>query len=71
MLVPDLHDLRATELGLQSALSLDPDKLPQPSAEYYGNVANEFMSANNSAAAVPACDNQDAVNDSGLREERR
>ena len=66
----DLHDLRATELGLQSALSLDPDKSPQTPAEYYGNVANELMSAG-SSTTVLACDNQDAVNDSGLREERR
>ncbi len=67
MLVPDL---RATELGLQSALSLEPDKLPQPSAEYHSNVDNELMHAG-SSATVQACDNQDAVNDSGLREERR
>ena len=66
----DLHDLRATELGLQSSLSLEPDKSPQTPAEYHGNVANELMHAG-SSAAVPACDNQDAVNDSGLREERR
>ena len=68
---PDFQDLRALELGGSSLLSPDPNKQFQPAAEYSANANITNVSAASSAASAQAYDNQAAVMDSGLREDRR
>ena len=66
--IPDFQDLRELELGGSSLLSPDPNKQFQPAAE---NSANANITNVSAAASAQAYDNQAAVMDSGLREDRR
>ena len=68
--IPDFQDLRALELGGSSLLSPDPNKQFQP-ADNSTNANITNVSAAISSASAQACDNQAAVMDSGLREDRR